>query len=226
MPGCYAWRIRPAADCPDAAVRPHRVVQRPQDRPCGGVRGPLPLASLGWLHCSCPRNGREGRRHRSALFPRWALLRDLEAAGYAAERAFRQYDAADPENRLVAAELETRWNRALLRVAEVEAKIAEHDAATMPCPERMAPSLAALADDLSAVWSAPTTDVRLKKRIIRTVIQGVIADIDADAGQSYSSLTGWRHPHGAAPAPRAPWPAQRHRARHHRRRPAAGPRCR
>ena len=113
---------------------------------------------------------------------REALMRDLEAAGYAAERAFRQYDAADPENRLVAAELETRWNRALLRVAEVEAKIAEHDAATMPCPERMAPSLAALADDLSSVWSAPTTDARLKKRIIRTVIQEVIADIDADAG--------------------------------------------
>jgi DNA invertase Pin-like site-specific DNA recombinase len=113
---------------------------------------------------------------------REALLRDLEAARYATERAFRQYDAADPENRLVAAELETRWNRALVRVAEVEAKIAEHDAATVPHLERIAPSLAALADDLGAVWSAPTTDSRLKKRIIRTVIQEVIADIDADAG--------------------------------------------
>src|SRR5215469_6766227 len=40
-----------------------------------------------------------------------ALLRDLEAARYAADRAFRQYDAADPANRLVAAELEARWNR-------------------------------------------------------------------------------------------------------------------
>ena len=38
---------------------------------------------------------------------REALLRDLEAARYAADRAFRQYDAADPANRLVAAELET-----------------------------------------------------------------------------------------------------------------------
>src|SRR5690606_24382571 len=40
------------------------------------------------------------------------LGRDLEAARYAANRAFRQYDAADPENRLVTAELEMRWNRA------------------------------------------------------------------------------------------------------------------
>ena len=59
---------------------------------------------------------------------REALKRDLEAARYAADRAFRQYDAADPANRLVAGELEARWNKALARVAEVEGKIAAHDA--------------------------------------------------------------------------------------------------
>jgi hypothetical protein len=112
---------------------------------------------------------------------REVLLRDLEAARYAADRAFRQYDAADPANRLVAAELEMRWNRTLLHIAAVEAKIAAHDAA--PTLRLEVPSLAALADDLSAVWSAPTTDARLKKRIVRTVIQEVIADIDADAGE-------------------------------------------
>ncbi|WP_188106666.1 hypothetical protein [Bradyrhizobium campsiandrae] len=58
-----------------------------------------------------------------------ALGRDLEAARYAADRAFRQYDAADPANGLVAGELEARWNKALTHVAEVEAKIATHDAA-------------------------------------------------------------------------------------------------
>lgn len=114
---------------------------------------------------------------------REALLRDLEAARYAAERAFRQYDAADPANRLVAAELEARWNRALLQVAEIEAKIVQHDAAITTRRETPLPSLASLADNLSTVWSAPTTDARLKKRIVRTVIKEVIADIDADAGQ-------------------------------------------
>jgi len=114
---------------------------------------------------------------------REALLRDLEAARYAADRAFRQYDAADPANRLVAAELEARWNRALLQVAEIEAKIVQHDAAITPRRETPLPSLASLADNLSTVWSAPTTDARLKKRIVRTVIEEVIADIDADAGQ-------------------------------------------
>ena len=113
---------------------------------------------------------------------REALQRDLEAARYATDRAFRQYDAADPANRLVAAELEARWNKALARVAEVEGKIATHDVATV-APTVDPASLAALAADLKSIWSAPTTDARLKKRIVRTVIHEVIADIDTDAAE-------------------------------------------
>jgi DNA invertase Pin-like site-specific DNA recombinase len=111
-----------------------------------------------------------------------ALTRDLDAARYASDRAFRQYDATDPTNRLVAGELEARWNKALARVAEVEGKIAAHDAtkvATAADPT----SLAALAADLKTVWTAPSTDARLKKRIVRTVIHEVVADIDADAAE-------------------------------------------
>src|SRR5208337_3867020 len=106
-----------------------------------------------------------------------ALGRDLEAARYAADRAFRQYDAADPANRLVASELEARWNRALTHVAEVEAKIAAHDAA-MPVAAVDPLALSLLASNLKTVWSAPTTDARLKKRIVRTIIHEVVADID------------------------------------------------
>jgi len=112
-----------------------------------------------------------------------ALMRDFEAARYVADRAFRQYDAADPQNRLVAAELEGRWNRALARVSEVEARIAAHDA-SMSRPE--APSLKdldGLAANLKAVWKDQQTDGRLKKRIVRTLIQEIIADIDKDASE-------------------------------------------
>ncbi|MDE2501009.1 MAG: recombinase family protein [Alphaproteobacteria bacterium] len=111
-----------------------------------------------------------------------ALQRDLEAARYAADRAFRQYDATDPANRLVAGELEVRWNKTLARVAEVEGKIAAHDAATVgPAVDPV--SLTTLAADLKSVWTAPTTDARLKKRIVRTVIHEVIADIDDTAAE-------------------------------------------
>ena len=84
-------------------------------------------------------------------------------------------------NRLVAAELEARWNTALAGVADIEPKIAEHDAATPPCQDPPPASFATLATDLKAVWTAPTTDARLKKRIVRPVIREVVADIDQDA---------------------------------------------
>ncbi len=113
---------------------------------------------------------------------RRALGRDLEAARYATDRAFRQYDAADPVNRLVAGELETRWNRALARLAEVESRIAAHDAAA-PMPVLDPARLGLLASNLKTVWSAPTTDARLKKRIVRTLIHEVVADIDDAASQ-------------------------------------------
>ena len=113
---------------------------------------------------------------------RHALGRDLEAAHYAVDRAFRQYDAADPANRLVAGELEARWNRSLARVAEVEGKIAAHDAMTAP-PVADPSTLGLMASNLKAVWAAPTTDARLKKRIVRTLIHEVVADIDDEASE-------------------------------------------
>ncbi|WP_420024448.1 recombinase family protein (plasmid) [Cereibacter azotoformans] len=114
---------------------------------------------------------------------REALLRDLEAARYHADRAFRQYDAADPANRLVAAELETRWNRALKQAADVEARIAMHDD-TAPGPSSLAVLDATrLAGNLRAIWAAPTTDARLKKRIVRAVIHEVVADVDNGASE-------------------------------------------
>lgn len=92
-----------------------------------------------------------------------ALQRDLEAASFAADRAFRPYDAADPENRLVASELEARWNKALTRVGEIENKIFSHKAAIPQVSSYSMLDIAALAGDLRAVWSAPATDTRLKK---------------------------------------------------------------
>jgi DNA invertase Pin-like site-specific DNA recombinase len=120
---------------------------------------------------------------------REALGRDLEAARYAVDRAFRQYDATDPANRLVAGELEARWNRALAHVAEVEGKIVAHEAAT-PAPAIDPASLGMLASNLRTIWSASTTDARLKKRIVRTLIYEVVADVD-DAASEIVLVVHW-----------------------------------
>jgi DNA invertase Pin-like site-specific DNA recombinase len=112
-----------------------------------------------------------------------ALARDLEAARFAADRAFRQYDAADPQNRLVAAELELRWNRALERVTDLQARIDNHDRQRPAPTPPMADDFMSLTSDLKTIWADPATDARLKKRIVRTLINEVIADIDPQAGE-------------------------------------------
>ncbi len=112
-----------------------------------------------------------------------ALGRDLEAARYAANRAWKQYDASDPDNRLVTSELERRWNQALQRVDELEQRI---DLQRSQGTTRITPTLEdfqSLAGDLEAVWAHPETSVRLKKRIVRVLIHEVIADVDAEAGK-------------------------------------------
>jgi DNA invertase Pin-like site-specific DNA recombinase len=114
---------------------------------------------------------------------RAALERDLEAARYAASRAQRQYDAADPENRLVADELERRWNQALERVREIESRIARHIGASNPEPVPTVEEFTALAERLEAIWDDPTTDPRLKKRLVRALIREIVVDVDTIASE-------------------------------------------
>ena len=62
------------------------------------------------------------------------------------------------------------------------ANLPAHDATT-PAPAADLASFVTLAADLKSVWTTPSTDARLKKRIVRTVIQEVVADIDQDAAE-------------------------------------------
>jgi DNA invertase Pin-like site-specific DNA recombinase len=103
---------------------------------------------------------------------------EVEQAQYEARLAARRYGAVDPENRLVAAELEARWNAALVRAREVEQKIQEFDlgVGVSPIPDRRV--LLSLAQDLPAVWNAGTADMRLKQRIVRILIQEIVAGVD------------------------------------------------
>ncbi|HVH66659.1 MAG TPA: recombinase family protein [Gemmatimonadales bacterium] len=113
----------------------------------------------------------------------------LQQLRYEAERARRQYDAVDPAHRLVAAELERRWNAALDAVAEQERAVSALAAATPhAAPDRAA--LVALAEDLPAVWRDARTDVRLKKRIVRTLITELLVDVD-DAAARIEVVIRW-----------------------------------
>ena len=118
-----------------------------------------------------------------------ALERDREAARYAADRARRQYDAADPENRLVTAELERRWNLALQHLHEIEVRIEqEHSRAICQAPAAVSEDLQKLAHQLEDIWTDPATSVRLKKRIVRTLIEEVLVDVDSSQGELILTL--------------------------------------
>jgi hypothetical protein len=85
---------------------------------------------------------------------------------------------SDPENRLVTDELERRWNQALQRVRELEERIEKqshsHDKIAAPTTDEFAE----LATQLEAIWNDPESDSRLKKRIVRTLIEEVVVDVD------------------------------------------------
>jgi DNA invertase Pin-like site-specific DNA recombinase len=107
---------------------------------------------------------------------RKALELALERARYEEKRARRQFDAVEPENRLVASELETRWNQALAQVVEAEARLAAAEKAAEPLSEQQMQQLTALSEDLVALWNHPEAPLQLKKRILRTVLTEIIID--------------------------------------------------
>lgn len=106
----------------------------------------------------------------------------IEQARFEAARAHRQYDAVDPDNRLVAADLEQRWNTRLLAVQALEQerdKLAAAPPAALTEAERA--RLLALGADVEQAWFSPAATPETRKRIIRTLIDEVIVSVADDA---------------------------------------------
>ena len=102
----------------------------------------------------------------------------LTQARYEADLARRQYDAVDPTNRLVASELERRWNERLEEVRRQEERVAAIEAAS---PERLSAGeqgcLMALGEDLAAAWAHPGATVETRKRILRAVLEEIVVTL-------------------------------------------------
>ncbi len=103
----------------------------------------------------------------------------LQQARYEAAHARRQYDTVDPANRLVAGELENRWNIALQAVARIETEISA-TAARRPPPlgELERNELMALGADIARAWVHPAATAATRKRILRTALSEVIVHRD------------------------------------------------
>jgi excisionase family DNA binding protein len=105
----------------------------------------------------------------------------LRQARYEAARAQRQYDAIDPDNRLVAGELERRWNERLVAVRNLEVEINQLDAEAQQVLTSLdRERLMTLGRDLTIAWDSPGTTAETRKKIIRTVISEIIVDVVGD----------------------------------------------
>jgi hypothetical protein len=107
-----------------------------------------------------------------------ALAIELEQARYEARLAARRYEAVDPDNRLVASELEARWNAALTRVNQLEQDVQKAELESPAVPPVETDDLLRLAEQLPVIWDAPETDASIKQRIVGILIEQIVVDVD------------------------------------------------
>ena len=106
----------------------------------------------------------------------------VQHAQYEAARARRQYDAVDPDNRLVAGELERRWNERLVQLRDLETQLDSLNQTklvpTLSAEDRS--RLMALGKDLAKAWNSPGASIETRKKIIRLLVKETIVDVVDD----------------------------------------------
>lgn len=113
---------------------------------------------------------------------------ELQQARYEASLAERRYAACDPDNRLIAAQLEKSWEDALRRVQLYEQRL---DVTKQPAPTAAATDFAGLAEDLHAAWNAPGVTMRTRQQLLRALVVEIIADVD-EGGREIILTIHWR----------------------------------
>jgi DNA invertase Pin-like site-specific DNA recombinase len=119
-------------------------------------------------------------QERARLHRNWQ--QQVERARYQAERAQRQYDAVEPENRLVVRELERRWEEALKeqrRLEEEYARYSRNQPGGLSAGERE--QIRSLARDMPALWHAPATTAADRQRIVRLLVKEVVATVRGES---------------------------------------------
>jgi DNA invertase Pin-like site-specific DNA recombinase len=116
--------------------------------------------------------------------------RTLERARYTAQKAERRYRAVDPDNRLVARNLEADWDKALTALAAAQGELTRREARrpiALTAAERAA--VLALGEDLDGVWSAPSTTDKDRKQLLRTLLEEVVLTLGEQGGSRRAELT-------------------------------------
>jgi DNA invertase Pin-like site-specific DNA recombinase len=119
---------------------------------------------------------------RKVLHQNWQ--QQLQRAAYEVARASRQYQRVDPENRLVAAELERRWEEALREENRLQQ---EYEQFCLARPAQLTAAereqIRQLACDIPALWRADTTTPEDRKRLVRMLIERIEVDVQGQTEQ-------------------------------------------
>jgi hypothetical protein len=109
-----------------------------------------------------------------------SLRLGVEAAQYAADRAFEQYDLVDPRNRLVADSLERRWNDRLAELQAAKERLERVREEDRHLTEEERERIRDLAENFPDVWNDPDADPKLKKRILRAAVREILVELQAE----------------------------------------------
>ena len=125
---------------------------------------------------------------------RIALSSKLEQLEYEAKKAFEQYDAVDARNRLVASELERRWNEKLEEIETTKQRLASLNGKRYSLSAEEEARILAMGENFTEIWQSDHCPPALKKMIFRTVVEEIVVHTDAEKKtlQFTSSLEG-RH---------------------------------
>jgi len=122
---------------------------------------------------------------------RAALSRQLEQLVYEARKAFEQYDAVDARNRLVAGELERRWNAKLEEMEVVKQRLSSLDAQRHSLSVEEEIRIRSMGDRFAEVWQSNHCPPTFKKMIFRTAIEEILVRTDQDR-KSLELMIHWK----------------------------------
>jgi hypothetical protein len=122
---------------------------------------------------------------------RMTLERQIQQVEYEARRAFEQYNEVDPRNRLVAQELERRWNEKLENLERLKASVEDLEKDLKPLERSDRHKILKMGENFGAIWENKNCPVETKKKIIRTVVEEVIVNTD-DSGEMLVFTIHWK----------------------------------
>ncbi|MGH9194508.1 MAG: recombinase family protein, partial [Acidimicrobiia bacterium] len=136
-----------------------------------------------------------------------ALVLQLQQLDYEVQRAFDQFNAVDARNRLVAAELERRWNAKLEAREDLKGKIAALETAEQPLSPAEEERIRELGRNFAQVWNHPACPLETKKKIVHTLLEEIAVKLDEEAKVIHFWIhwKGGAHTHFELMKPRSPF---------------------